>query len=222
MANMLRALCLDLMGTVLHDPYLEALQAATGLDVVTAHQFKDPDSWPAFEIAAIDEAEFARRFFANPNSDHVFDLEAFHRARRSGYHYLPGMKALIDAVGGHLDRYVATNYPIWIEELRAAFDLDRRFEGVFASHHLGVRKPDPRFFDRLLAAIGHEARECLFVDDREDNCESARAVGMQVHRFVDAEGLTRRLREEGVPVDATECRATLPKRPGRHRGLGRA
>ncbi|MPZ88501.1 MAG: HAD-IA family hydrolase [Nitriliruptorales bacterium] len=198
---MLRALCLDLMGTVLHDPYLEALQAATGLDVVTAHQFKDPASWPAFEIAAIDEAEFARRFFADPDGERVFDLNAFHRVRRSGYCYLPGMCELLDALGGHVERYVASNYPIWIEELRAAFGLDERFEGVWASHHLGVRKPDPRFFERFLSAIGHEPQHCLFVDDREDNCEAAQAVGMRAHRFVDAEGLAGRLREEGIPVE---------------------
>jgi HAD superfamily hydrolase (TIGR01509 family) len=73
---------------------------------------------------------------------------------------------LLHAVGGRLDRYIASNYPVWIEELRLAFALDECCEAVWASHHLGVRKPDPEFYLRLLARIGHRAESCLFVDDR--------------------------------------------------------
>ncbi|MDP8977314.1 MAG: HAD-IA family hydrolase [Actinomycetota bacterium] len=195
---MLRVLCCDLMGVVLYDPYVEALEAATGLDVAAAHRLKDPDVWPAFEVAAIGEREFARRFFASPGA--AFDLDAFHRARRSGYRLLPGMGELLDELDGALERHVASNYPMWIEELRVDFSLDRRFEGVWASHHLGVRKPDPVFFERLLDRVGHEPDACLFTDDREVNCAAARAAGMRAHLFDGVAGLRRRLRAEGVAL----------------------
>ncbi len=184
---MIRALCLDLMGTLLYDPYKEALEAA-------GRRFADPASWAEFEKAAIDEAEFARRFFLHG------DLAAFHRVRRAGYRFLPGMRALLDAVAGKVDRYVASNYPIWIEELREVFDLDSCCEGVWASHHLGVRKPDPEFYHRLLARIDHPAADCLFVDDQEDNCVAAEAAGMRAYHFDGAAGLARRLAAEGIDL----------------------
>jgi len=189
---MLRALCLDLMGTVLYDPYLEAIAAGTGRPA-TPGGLADPSSWRDFEMARIDEAEFLRRCWPDAGG-RPFDAAAFHAARRDGYRFLPGMRELLHAVGGRLDRYIASNYPVWIEEVRLAFALDECCEGVWASHHLGVRKPDPEFYLRLLARIGHRAESCLFVDDRASNCAGAEAVGMRAHLFDGAEGLARRLR----------------------------
>jgi HAD superfamily hydrolase (TIGR01509 family) len=197
MTVMVRAVCLDLMGVLLYDPYREALEAATGLDLPAAHRLKDPDCWPAFEIAAIDEAEFARRFFAGRGGARL-DLDAFHRVRRGGYRFLPGMLELLEDLDGVVRRYVASNYPVWIEELRATFALDRRCEAVYASHHLGVRKPDPEFYRRLLDAIGLPPATCLFVDDRAVNCAAAEAAGMRAHLFDGVEGVRHRLRAEGV------------------------
>jgi HAD superfamily hydrolase (TIGR01509 family) len=197
---MLRALCLDLMGTLVCDPYQDAVQAATGLDLRALRAVKDPHSWPAFEIGAIDEEEFARRFFADPHTEHTFDLVAFHRVRRAGCAFLPGMDALLDDTAGLVDRYIASNYPVWVEELAEQLALYERMEGVWASHHLGVRKPDPAFYERLLEKIAREPHECLFVDDREENCVAAEAVGMRAHLFAGADDLRARLRAEGIAV----------------------
>jgi FMN hydrolase / 5-amino-6-(5-phospho-D-ribitylamino)uracil phosphatase len=194
---MLRVLLLDLMDVLVHDPYREALRAGTGQDVLTAHRFSDREAWPLFEVAAIDEAEFARRFAAGAGH---FDLAAFNRTRRAGYRWLPGMRELVVATRGRLERHVASNYPVWIEQVRHDLGLDDLVEGVWASHHLGVRKPDTRFFARILAAIGADPADCLFVDDREVNVQAALAVGLRAHLFAGAGGVVRRLAEEGVDL----------------------
>src|SRR5258708_28724956 len=128
------------MDTVIRDPYREAILAATGVDAREAFRHNDKRCWPEFEIGAIDEAEFARRYFANA-PEMRFDLDAFHRARRAGYAFLPGMREILVALRGRIVRHLASNYPVWIEELRAAFEFDELFEGVYASCHLRVRKP---------------------------------------------------------------------------------
>ena len=188
------------MGTLVADPYREAVRAATGLELEDVHVVKNPDAWPAFELAAIDEAEFARRFFARPGNGHTFDLEAFHAVRRAGYGFLPGMEDLLEATEGLCERYIASNYPVWVEEIAERFALHERTDGVYASCHLGARKPDPSFYARLLERIGRRPQDCLFVDDREDNCEGARAAGMRAHRFTTAAELRRWLRTEGLAV----------------------
>lgn len=191
-------LCFDLMGTVLYDPYLEALEAGTGMAPADAHRVKDPGSWPDFEMGLIDEAEFVRRFFARPHAELVFDEEAFHRVRRSGYRFLPGMAELLAELEGVADRYVASNYPVWIEEVGQTFELHRRFEGIYASCHLGVRKPEPAFYAALLQAIDRPAERCLFIDDRKINCDAAEQVGMAAHHFDGVQGLRDRLVAEGL------------------------
>lgn len=193
---MLRAVCFDLMGTLLYDPYREAVRAATGLELAELAELKDPHCWPAFELGEIDEEEFAQRFFTTPGRS--FDLAAFNQARRDGYRFLPGIPAILDALSETTSLHVASNYPVWIDELRQRFDLDRRFDGVWASHQLGARKPDPLFFERLLDKVGHPADQCLFVDDLPHNCEAAATLGFVVHRFVDGATLEAALRAEGL------------------------
>jgi HAD superfamily hydrolase (TIGR01509 family) len=206
---MLTALCIDLMDTLVTDPYREALRAATGLELRDIAAVRDPAIWPAFEVGAIDEDEFARRFFADPSEERAFDLAAFHRVRRAGCDFLPGMEALLDATRGRLDRHIASNYPVWIREVVVTLGIGERVEGVHASHDLGVRKPDPAFYDRLLERIGHPPAACLFVDDRERNCAAAEDAGMRAHLFTGAEDLRRRLVLEGV-LDQADARPLHP------------
>lgn len=199
---MIRAVVFDLMDTVLRDPYREAIEAATGLPLREAARLRDPRCWPEFEVAAIDEAEFARRFFGD-GADARFDLTAFHRARRAGYAFLPGVHPILLALRGRVSTYLASNYPVWIEELRESHALDALFDGIYASHHFRVRKPAADFYDRLLAEIARPPEECLFIDDRAANCEAAERAGMAAHVFVDAEALRARLVQERLlsPTD---------------------
>lgn len=183
----------DLMGTVLADPYRRAIEAATRRPLVDVARERDPDAWPAFESGAIDEAAFARRFYADGRP---FDVATFHRVRRAGYRYLPGMRELLDELAGRAERHLATNYPSWVDELLVRFGLHARLEAVWASCRLGVRKPDPAFYERMLA--GASPARCLLVDDRLDNCLAAEAWGLAAHHFVGADDLRGRLRAEGL------------------------
>lgn len=199
---MLRALCLDLMGTILTDPYREALEAGTGMELSRLAALRDRTAWPDFEMGHIDEAAFIARFFPPGVDDARFDAEAFHRVRLSGYAYLPGVESILAETEGLVERYIASNYPVWITDLLAKFGLDDRVDGVVASCEVGVRKPEPAFYEHLLETVGHPAHACLLVDDRQENCDAAEAAGMRAHLFTDAEDLRARLVAEGLPLGA--------------------
>ncbi|HYO39127.1 MAG TPA: HAD-IA family hydrolase [Nocardioidaceae bacterium] len=53
------------------------------------------------------------------------------------------------------------------------------FDGAFYSYEMGVAKPDPDYFRFIVDALGIAADEMLFLDDRPDNVDSARSVGMR-------------------------------------------
>jgi len=202
---MIGVVCFDLMDTLVRDPYREALRAATGEGPEGLAARRDPTAWPAFERGELDAATFAARVLP----DGGFDLAAFDRARRAGYAWLPGMRGLLDELEGVATRWLATNYPAWVEELLAGRGVlggegvGARVEGVTASYRVGVRKPDPGFFATLLEATGSADApgRCLLVDDRAVNCEAAAAHGLAVHHFDGAEGLRRRLALEGLLPD---------------------
>ena len=57
-------------------------------------------------------------------------------------------------------------------EMRELFDV------VVESSRVGVRKPDPRFYEIACAELGIEPTEAVFLDDLGINLKPARALGM--------------------------------------------
>jgi HAD superfamily hydrolase (TIGR01509 family) len=184
------------MDTLVHDPFRAALEAATGMPADEVFARRDPEAYPAFERGEIDEAEFWAR---HRERGIEVDPERFHALRRSETRLLPGVSELLDELAGAVVRIAATNYPVWIDELAGGV-LDGRVDHVVASCRIGVRKPDPAFYDRLIEAAGVSAPGVRFVDDRRRNVDAARAVGIRSHRFTGVAGLRDWLVAEGVDV----------------------
>lgn len=193
---MIRAVAFDLMDTVFRDPFREALEAATALPLTELFERREPGVYPAFERGELDEAAYWAHY---ADAGITADPEAFHRVRRAGIRWLPGMQQLLDDLDGVVVRAAASNYPRWVDQL-ADDHLQGRFEHIVASCHLGVRKPDAAFYDRLLGRLGFDAHEVLFVDDRAANVKGSEAVGIAAHRFVDAATLRRWIRDHGVAL----------------------
>ena len=197
---MIRAIAFDVMDTLLHDPFREALEAATGRPLEELFAIRDASAYPAFERGELDEADY---WAAYARVGIEVDPAAFHRVRRAGTHWLPGMRELLTELEGVVTRATASNYPHWIDEL-AQTHLDGNVEHILASCHLGVRKPDPGFFERLLERIGHGPDHVLFLDDRPSNVEAAASFGLRAHRFTDAISARAWIAAQGVAVSTVE------------------
>ena len=63
------------------------------------------------------------------------------------------------------------------------------FDAVYASHLMGVCKPDPDFWLAILKAEGVAARDAYFVDDYPENTQVAERIGIRSHVFKDSAGL---------------------------------
>lgn len=183
----------DLMDTLVRDPYREALEAATGMPLPELFQRRLPNLYPDFECGRITERQYWQGM---TDAGIAVDAEAFHRTRRAGYRWLPGMRDLLEDVSADARCVIASNYPDWIHEVVAP--LEGVIDAVYASYDLGVRKPDPAFFERLIDAESVAPQDVLFVDDRERNVEAAREVGLRAVRFTDEASLRADLRAAGL------------------------
>ena len=70
--------------------------------------------------------------------------------------------------------------PLWRSKLP---EIEELFEVVVNSAFVGMRKPEPAIYELTLERLGVRGAECVFVDDLEPNCETARALGMIAVRF---------------------------------------
>ena len=68
------------------------------------------------------------------------------------------------------------------------------FERVFVSGELGLVKPHAAVYEHVIGELGITPAELLFVDNRSENVEGARAVGGDGHVFTDAASLEAWLR----------------------------
>jgi putative hydrolase of the HAD superfamily len=89
---------------------------------------------------------------------------------------------------------LTNNVREWSARWRAMAPIDDIFEVVVDSAFVGMRKPEPEIYELTCAQLGVPAAECLFVDDREDNCAGALAVGMRAVRYRDVEQATAEIR----------------------------
>jgi putative hydrolase of the HAD superfamily len=71
------------------------------------------------------------------------------------------------------------------------------FDGVYASHRMGVAKPDGEFWRRILEVEGILPSEAFFIDDLEENVAAARALGLGGLRFVSAVDIRKELASLG-------------------------
>lgn len=85
---------------------------------------------------------------------------------------------------GHPVYLLSNTDAVHYQYLRQRVPLLDRFTGHHLSYEVRLAKPDPRYFETALARFGLAAGACTFVDDREDNCEAATALGIPslVHR----------------------------------------
>jgi putative hydrolase of the HAD superfamily len=185
---------LDMMDTILSDPYREAIEQGTGRSITDLRDLLLGTRWPDFECNRITEREYLATF---RQAGVDVDVEAFHRARRDGYAWIDGMDALIDDLRPDAEVVVASNYPDWLDEVADEW-FRHRVDGVIGSCHLGERKPDPAFFESLLGWLDVTAESTWFVDDRLHNVEAAAALGMHAHHFTSADAARTWLAQEGV------------------------
>lgn len=187
----IRVLGLDLMDTLIVDPYREALLATTGQSFEQLAPLRVEEAWHDFELGRIDERTYAARFL--PSWPGGFDVGRYKRELNRRYGWLPGMERLVLRLATRVPIHLLSNYPRWYEELRARFQFDRFASGHHPSYALRARKPDPAFFRAVVQRTGIAPPELLFVDDRPVNIEAARDAGLRAILFEGAEALEESL-----------------------------
>lgn len=94
-----------------------------------------------------------------------------------------------DGVGGLIERVHErglataclsnTNAPHW--EALVEYDALRRLHARYASHEMGMAKPDEAIYRAFEQAAGARGPEILFFEDTPENAEAARALGWDAH-----------------------------------------
>ncbi|SDD35337.1 2-haloacid dehalogenase [Paracoccus isoporae] len=114
---------------------------------------------------------------------------------------IDGSWALLDRLAGAgLEIHAITNWSAetWPEGAAVHPRLGTAFGTVIVSGELGMVKPDPAIFEFFCQHTGLAPQDCLFIDDKEENCAAAMRVGMQAEIFTAPDALEAALQRRGL------------------------
>lgn len=133
----------------------------------------------------------------------TFGREAFAAFMRAESRLFPEMLELLDEVVA-TRRYAVFAVNNESRELNAhrikTFDLAARFTGFLSSCYLGLAKPDPAMYERVVEIVQRPPHACVFVDDRAGNVAPAVELGMRAIHHADATTTREALRAAGVRI----------------------
>jgi putative hydrolase of the HAD superfamily len=196
---MRRAVICD-FGGVLTSPLIQgflAYQEESGVGVeelgqAMARAADEHGEHPLYQLekGLITEHEFGRRLGAQ--LDAGFDLV---RLREVYFQHLQPNRPMIDFMRDLRRRGLrmalcTNNVREWEAQWRSKLpEIDEIFEVVVDSAFVGMRKPELGIYELTLERLGGGVRpeDCVFVDDLDANCESARILGMTAVRFENTE-----------------------------------
>ena len=95
-----------------------------------------------------------------------------------------------------LSNFSAETYPLATRR----FPFLRDFDGSVISGHERVSKPDPTIYKLLCERYAITPERTVFIDDKRENIETARQLGMQGIHFTEPQALHPALRALGLPV----------------------
>ncbi|MDU7190212.1 MAG: glucose-1-phosphatase [Enterobacter sp.] len=90
-------------------------------------------------------------------------IDIMHKLREQGHRVV---------VLSNTNRLHTTFWPEEYPEVKAAADK------IYLSQEMGMRKPEPEIYQKVLEQEGFSARDAVFFDDNEANIDGARKVGI--------------------------------------------
>ncbi len=183
----IRAVLWDFGGVITSSPFVafNAYEADAGLpkDFIRTLNATNPDAnaWARLERNDVDPDGFCDLFeaearVAGHNLDARHVLVILHGAVR------PAMVAAVRALAGRYKTACLTNNmntdPHPPDRAREIAEIMALFDTVVESSKIGVRKPEPRFYEIACEMLEVDPDEAVFLDDLGINLKPARALGM--------------------------------------------
>ena len=194
---MLRAVLFDLGGVILTSPFEEfsRYEDAAGLPSGTVRRINstDPDTnaWAQLERNEVTLGEFVATFEAEGAALGLL-VDGWKVLACLRGQVRPAMRVAVERCSEVFTTGLLTNnFVSWDDAVGDDAPDDELvsvlscFDAVVESSVVGVRKPEPKFYELALERLGVAAADSVFLDDLGVNLKPARAMGMRTIKVTD-------------------------------------
>ena len=200
-AGVIRAVLFDFGGVILSSPFeaFNRYEQEAGLpsDIIRTINAAAPDTnaWARFERGEV-SVEVFKTLFEQEAAERGFSVDAQRVVDSLRGVVRPTMVEALRRCSARFKTAMLTNNfapPGGERGTSAMVDGDGRsldeihalFDEIVESSVVGVRKPEPRFYEIACERLAVAPNECVFLDDLGVNLKPARAMGMQTIKVVD-------------------------------------
>jgi putative hydrolase of the HAD superfamily len=188
----IRAVLFDFGGVISSSPFeaFAHLEAERGLpaDFIRTVNATNPDTnaWAKLERGEVDLETFGS-MWSHEAGALGHELDGRLVLERLAGEIRPEMVNAIRSCGTKYKTACLTNNFTRAEALLSdgVAEVYSLFDAILESRVLGVRKPDPRFYELACEVLDVEPNECVFLDDLGVNLKPARELGMHTIKVSD-------------------------------------
>lgn len=95
--------------------------------------------------------------------------------------------------------YLLTNHArAWYDRQEKELNFSRLFDGIVTSFQEKIAKPDVKIYKILIKRYKLNPKECLFIDDQDENLKVARKLGMKTVHYTSNKPLKEELKKSGI------------------------
>ena len=158
------------------------------------------DAWREIERGIGDATEWAEAAHGELERRAGRPLPRLHDEWRRAQTAIPANFELVRRLRARYKLSVLSNADVSLRGRLERDGIHTLFDDVVVSAEVGMAKPEPAIFRLAADRLGLAPRECVFVDDWDDNVTAAREVGMLgvLHRVDKGDDLRAQLSALGV------------------------
>ena len=183
------------------ESYLKAFHFSAEEEKLIAEKVFKSQIWNERDRGLLSEEEYRKQFIAALPAEYEADVKRV--IEESGKTI--GIKDYAETWTGYLKSqgyrlYILSNYSqFMLDQTRPGkMPFLKNMDGVIFSCEVQQIKPEADIYETLLSRFGLKPEESVFLDDRPENCEAARKLGIHAIEFHDLKQAAKELEKLGV------------------------
>lgn len=167
---------------------------------VSNFNFQIPELQSLFE-GKISEEEYLETLIKK-HQEYKISVNDLKKIIRQNFEEIEGTRSVIGGLreNGYKLGLLSVHAKEWVDYCEQRFQYRDLFDCISYSFESSVCKPEARAYELLLLSLSSSPNETLFIDDSEDNVNSATSLGMHSIRFLSADQLLLDLKNAGIKI----------------------
>lgn len=202
--KMIEVIVFDLGGVIVNVNFKSPLGMLFDNSGAESNTFKDKSNFSKllrqYDMGIISAVDFHEKIIDHLDIELSFDefIRASNDAIEAGD---DGIDDIVKSLSKKYKLAILSNTnPVHYEYIKEKYSIIELFDHILLSYKMKAMKPDIEAYEELINSTLKSPSQHLFIDDRIENIDAAKEIGMDGICYESIKGLKVALRERGIDV----------------------